>query len=104
MVCLGLVFARYRIRNVAVATRTDATADHHRRTSFRKLLAQLTHQIDGLGVRDRQRGRRIAELVAPVGAGAPCRALQDEASAVGPRNAGIASEIGAQGFGALHVP
>src|SRR5262249_6104567 len=82
MVGLGLVCAWYGMGNIAVTARTDATADYHRYVGFGKLLAQLTHQVDGLGVSGRQRSRRISELLAPVCAGAPCRALENETSAV----------------------
>src|SRR5262249_47193853 len=53
-------------------------------------------QVDGLGVGGRQCRRRVAKLVTPVGAGAPGRALQDEARAARCRDARIAGEIGTQ--------
>src|SRR5262249_28683080 len=100
---VGFILARNRIGNIAVTARTDAAADHDWRIDCGKLIAQLTHQVDGLAVGSCKCSRRVAKLITPVGAGAPGRALQDEARAVRCRNARIAGEIGTQRRRALLV-
>ena len=61
-----------------------------------EVLAQLQHERDRIPVGLGQRRVRIAELLAPVGAGPPRRALEDEADALPPRKPGIAGIVVAQ--------
>lgn len=68
---------------VAIAARADAAAYHHGRGRRFMAGAQVVHQLHRLPVHRRDVVGRVAELGAPVGAGPPGRALQDETHAVG---------------------
>src|SRR5687767_12300859 len=64
---------------VAVSTRADAAADHHRKLPM--LMADVFEQANGLPVDVGNLRRTVAELGAPVGACAPGRTLEHHAGA-----------------------
>jgi hypothetical protein len=90
---LGLLGGHHLTRVVAVAARADAAADHHRRLIALEDSAQVLQQGDGLLVDLRHVGLGVAELGAPVGGGAPGRALQDEAAPVLAGDRGVGAEV-----------
>ena len=75
---LGRVLLHRLARDLAVAARSDAAADHHRRERCLTGLPQIVHQLDRGGIdRDDVRGR-VTEPRAPVGTCPPRRTLEDE--------------------------
>jgi len=91
-----LVGVHQRPRIVAVATRSDAAADHDGdRFPFMRI-AKLDHQLDGLAIDGGKRRVGIAELRAPIFIGAPGRTVEDETASVALRDVEIGAVIAAK--------
>ena len=96
MVVLRVVGAHGNAGSVTVAARPDTAADHEWRFARRLCGADLAHHLDAGAVRLGKPIAAIAKLRAPIGIGAPGRALQNESVAVPQRQGNIAIVIGAE--------
>src|SRR5262245_37618750 len=63
---------------ITIATRADRARDHRWRLNRFLLASQLQHQTDCVSIDGRDPVARVAELLAPVGAGAPGRTFENE--------------------------
>src|SRR5262245_3518916 len=90
MVARGFCRAHDAPGVITIATRADAAADDHRRLTSLVLAAQLQHQTDCVSIDGRDPVARVAELLAPVGAGAPGRTFENEPGNRSPGDADVA--------------
>ena len=98
-------FSRHDLpRIVAIAARSDTAADHHWQRGAGMLCFQFLRQGDRPAIDLRDIIARVAELLAPIAARAPCWALQDEAQSVGLGDGDVALVVAQEHFAACRLP
>ena len=98
MVFLGLLGAHFELGVVAVATGAHAAADDPLHGILSVFTPKVSQQADGLAIDSGQRISGIADFCAPVGAGAPGGAFQNEIEVETAGDVGVGAIIGSQCF------